>query len=57
MNYPVITAKRLSDAFARLTASERKLIAKQLEPVMPLLVQSIGSFIEAPIRRSLEADL
>lgn len=56
MNYPVITAKRLSDAFARLTASERKLIAKHLEPVMPLLVQSIGSFIEDPIRRSLNTD-
>ncbi len=53
MNYPMITAKRLADGFATLSESERQLLARQLEPVMPLLAKAIGSFVEVPLRRAL----
>ena len=54
MNYPLITAKRLMDGFAKLTDEERRLVAHQLEPILPLLSKAIGSFVDAPLRRALQ---
>jgi len=53
MNYPMLTAKRFADGVAKLSADERRLLATQLESVMPLLKKALGSFIEAPLRRAL----
>ncbi len=54
MNYPIITERRLFDGFLKLSEAERALILRQLTPVMPLLTKAIGSFIEEPLRRSLQ---
>ena len=56
MNYPMITEKRLTGGFSRLTDAERQLMARNLVPIMPLLKKAVGSFIEAPIRRALGAE-
>lgn len=53
-NYPMITAARLMQGFARLTPEERAVVAEAILPVMPMLTAAIGRFIEAPIRRALE---
>ncbi|AKJ00564.1 hypothetical protein ATI61_10426 [Archangium gephyra] len=53
MNYPVLTEQRLANGFARLSEHERRLLLNALTPVMPLLRQAVGHFVEAPLRRAL----
>jgi hypothetical protein len=53
MNYPMITEQRLAAGFAALSPEERALLARTLEPAMPLLRKAVGRFIEEPLRRSL----
>lgn len=53
MNYPVITEKRITEGFKKLSEKERLLVLEALTPVMPLLKKAIGSFIEVPLKRSL----
>lgn len=55
MNYPMITAYRLTQGFATLTQHERKLIHRQFLPVMPLLKKAVGNFIEQPLLKALNA--
>lgn len=53
MNYPVITARRLEDAFATLTDAERELLAADLERAMPLIRENLGAWLEGPLLRSI----
>ncbi len=53
MNYPIITVKRLTDGFAKLSSAEKRLLLNQLSPVMPLLTKAIGSFVASSLSKSL----
>jgi hypothetical protein len=53
MNYPVITARRLEEAFATLTDAERELLAADLERAMPLIRLNLGAWLEQPLLRSI----
>ncbi|WP_106396835.1 Hint domain-containing protein [Actinocorallia populi] len=46
VNHPEHTADHITDAFARLTAAERRFITQQLTPVLPLLKSTLGPYIE-----------
>src|SRR5581483_3197304 len=53
MNYPVITEQRLSAGLSKLSHEERRFLARQLKPALPLLAKAIGNFIEGPLQRTL----
>lgn len=53
MNYPIITEKRITDAFSVLSTEEKNLIYNQLKPILPLFEKSIGSFINFALIKAL----
>ena len=56
VNYPQLTAQRLFDGMATLTDAERATIRASLEPILPLLRERIGRFIEPAVMRALSQE-
>ena len=55
MNYPVVTIGRIIEGVSRLSEHERRVLQRQLAPVIPLLEVAIGPFVRMVADLAFEA--